>query len=259
MIITCPSCATRYEIPPKNLGPAGRTVRCTNCGHRWFVTPEDAPAAADRVESDLSPATDPTATDPAATDPAATDAVATDHNTDAPTAPTVPPPLDRAPELDAEKARDPARRAPQSTRSTAATLGWLGVLLVLLILTGLVLGRNEVVAIAPQTAPLYQRAGLPVTQPIGLELAGVVSERLAGENGDTLRITGAVRNVAGAERPVPPLRIALLDSARAEVLVREVEVPQAVLAAGAATRFSVDLEDPPADARNFSVTFAVAE
>lgn len=249
MIITCPSCATRYEIPPKNLGPAGRTVRCTNCGHRWFVTPEDAPAAADRVEPDLSPAADHPATG----------AVDREHNTDAPTAPTVPPPLDRAPALDAEKARDPARRAPRSTRSTAATLGWLAVLLVLLILTGLVLGRNEVVAIAPQTIPLYQRVGLPVTQPIGLELAGVVSERLAGEDVDTLRITGAVRNVAGAERPVPPLRIALLDSARAEVLVREIEVPQAVLAAGAATRFSVDLEDPPADARNFSVTFAVPE
>jgi hypothetical protein len=101
--------------------------------------------------------------------------------------------------------------------------------------------------------------GLPVTQPIGLELASIVSERLAGENGDTLRITGAVRNVALAERPVPLLRIALLDGARAEVLVREIEVPQDVLAAGASTRFSVDLEDPPSDARNFSVTFAVPE
>jgi len=238
MIITCPSCATRYEIPPKNLGPAGRTVRCTNCGHRWFVPAEEASLAAAPVGVE-APAAD---------------------TTDAPATPAVPPPpLDRAPDLDAGDGRDRARRAPEATRSTAATIGWLAVLLVLLILTGLVLGRNEVVAIAPQTAPLYQRVGLPVTQPIGLELAGVVSERLAGDNGDRLRITGAVRNVAGAERSVPRLRVALLDSGRAEVLVREVEVPQSVLAAGASTRFTVDLEDPPAEARNFSVTFAVPE
>jgi len=247
MIITCPSCATRYEIPPKNLGPAGRTVRCTNCGHRWFVAPEEPSPAAGPIGEPAGVDTDSDREAERQSDTRAEQADAT----------SVPPPLDRAPELDTADDRDRARRAPKTTRSTAATIGWLAVLLVLLILTGLVLGRNEIVAIAPQTASLYQRVGLPVTRPIGLELAGIVSERLAGENGDTLRITGAVRNVAGAERPVPPLRIALLDSAREEVLVREVVVPQSVLAAGGSTRFSVDLEDPPADARNFSVTFAV--
>ena len=238
MIITCPSCATRYEIAPKNLGPAGRMVRCTNCSHRWFVT-HDETAARERPADDLD--------------------ARPDADAERAAEPGIPPPLDRAPEFGSESDRGQPRRAPQATRSTAATIGWLAVLLILLILTGLVLGRNELVAIAPQTAPIYQRVGLPVTQPIGLELAGIVSERLAGDNGDTLRITGAVRNIAGAERAVPRLRVALLDSARDEVLVREVDVPQAVLAAGASTRFSVDLEDPPPDARNFSVTFAVAD
>jgi predicted Zn finger-like uncharacterized protein len=244
MIITCPSCATRYEIPPKNLGPAGRMVRCTNCSHRWFVT-HDETAAGERPADDLDgrPAVDsgPEAGPDRAAEPA------------------MPPPLDRVPEFGSAGDSGQPRRTPKATRSTAATIGWLAVLLVLLILTGLVLGRNELVAIAPQAAPIYQRVGLPVTQPIGLELAGIVSERLAGDTGDTLRITGAVRNIAGAERAVPRLRVALLDSARDEVLVREIDVPQALLAAGASTRFSVDLEDPPPDARNFSVTFAVAD
>jgi predicted Zn finger-like uncharacterized protein len=243
MIITCPSCATRYEIPPKNLGPAGRMVRCTNCSHRWFVSPDET-AAAGRPADDLD------------TRPETGSAEAGPERATEPTIP--PPPLERAPAFAADDDGQP-RRAPKATRSTAATIGWLAVLLILLILTGLVLGRNELVAIAPQTAPIYQRVGLPVTQPIGLELAGIVSERLATENGDTLRITGAVRNIAGAERSVPRLRVALLDSARDELLVREVDVPQAVLAAGASTRFSIDLEDPPPDARNFSVTFAVAD
>lgn len=240
MIITCPSCATRYEIPAENLGPSGRMVRCTACSHRWFVAPEstnaaDAEAIADddtKIHRDIAP---------------------NDDRGD------VPPPLDRAPSLSDEDKPGATRRQPAKARSTGATIGWLAVLLMLLILTGLVLGRNELVALAPQTAAIYQRLGLPVTQAIGLELAGIVSERLRDDESDVLRITGTVRNVAGAERNVPPLRIALLDGARAEVLVREVEVPQHVLSDGASTRFVVDLADPPEDARNFSVTFAVPE
>lgn len=242
MIITCPSCATRYEIPPKHLGPAGRMVRCTTCGHRWFVKDETTPDldTEQQAEADASAAIERPAEAPVDQAPA-------------------PPPLDRAPELRQAEGQGKTRPKPAASRSTAATLGWLGVLLLLLILTGLVLGRNELVALAPQAAPYYQRMGLPVTQPIGLELSGIVSERLAEDDQEVLRITGTVRNVAGTERAVPPLRIALLDAGRDEVLVREVAAPQAVLADGAATRFSVDLADPPAAARNFSVTFAVAD
>jgi hypothetical protein len=214
-------------------------VRCTNCGHRWFVA-HDATAGEPRHSTDVETA------------PEVAD-VGTDDRSAAP------PPLDRAPGPATGDAPGKTRREPAATRSTGATLGWLAVLLVLLALTGLVLGRNEVVALAPQAAPLYQRLGLPVTQAIGLELSGIVSERLGDETGEVLRITGTVRNVAGIERAVPALRIALLDAAREEVLVREVAVPQAVLADGASTRFSVDLDDPPSAARNFSVTFAVEE
>jgi hypothetical protein len=232
-------------------------VRCTNCGHRWFVANPESAATQRPADSDEAMLEG--ADSAAHSAEIASAAETSTAETSAAESGVAEPRLDRAPALPADDADGRTRRAPAATRSTAATIGWLAVLLVLLILTGLVLGRNELVALAPQAAPLYQRVGLPVTQPIGLELAGIVSERLTGENGDTLRITGAVRNVAGAERAVPPLRIALLDGAREEVLVREVEMPQAVLAAGASTRFSVDLEDPPADARNFSVTFAVPE
>jgi predicted Zn finger-like uncharacterized protein len=240
MIITCPSCATRYEIPPQNLGPNGRMVRCTACSHRWFVAPESSNAADVEVISD-----DDTQAQP--------DRAPSEGRCDAP------PPLDRAPSLGDQDNSGPTRKQPAKARSTGATIGWLAVLLMLLILTGLVLGRNELVALAPQTAAIYQRLGLPVTQAIGLELAGIVSERLRDDQSDVLRITGTVRNVAGAERDVPPLRIALLDGARAEVMVQEIEVLQPVLSDGASTRFVVDLPDPPEAARNFSVTFAVPE
>ncbi len=221
MIITCPSCATRYTIPPESLGADGRMVRCTACGHRWFVG----------------------------------------HEPPAPAEPEVPPPpLDDAPPFPPAEAR-PRQKA---SSSTGATVGWLGVLLLLLILTGLVLGRNEVVALVPEAGPIYQRMGLPVTREIGLDLRGVVSEPLdAADSGAagaraTVRITGDVVNVSGAERTIPPVRIALLDAARDEVAVHLFELPQQTLADGASTRFEFLIEDPPKAATNFSVDFDVS-
>lgn len=37
MIITCPECATRYDLEDERFTPNGRSVRCTACGESWFV------------------------------------------------------------------------------------------------------------------------------------------------------------------------------------------------------------------------------
>ena len=36
MVVTCPSCQSRYAVDPKAIGPAGRTVQCVRCDHQWF-------------------------------------------------------------------------------------------------------------------------------------------------------------------------------------------------------------------------------
>src|SRR5271170_3879306 len=39
-IVTCPACRTRFRVDEEELGgPAGRDVRCANCGHSWRQTP----------------------------------------------------------------------------------------------------------------------------------------------------------------------------------------------------------------------------
>lgn len=35
MQITCPNCRARYAVDPTAIGPSGRTVECSRCGHRW--------------------------------------------------------------------------------------------------------------------------------------------------------------------------------------------------------------------------------
>lgn len=37
MIITCPSCATRYDVDDDRFSPDGRSVRCAECDESWFV------------------------------------------------------------------------------------------------------------------------------------------------------------------------------------------------------------------------------
>lgn len=43
MILTCPSCGTRYVVKDGAIPPAGRTVRCAQCKHSWHQDPEDQP------------------------------------------------------------------------------------------------------------------------------------------------------------------------------------------------------------------------
>lgn len=35
MIVSCPSCATRYVVDPQGIGPNGRRVKCAGCEHVW--------------------------------------------------------------------------------------------------------------------------------------------------------------------------------------------------------------------------------
>jgi len=37
MIISCPNCATRYDVEDRRFSPDGRSVRCAECDESWFV------------------------------------------------------------------------------------------------------------------------------------------------------------------------------------------------------------------------------
>src|ERR1700709_396483 len=55
MILTCPSCDTRYSVDGAKFPAAGRTVRCAKCGHSWHQ-PGEAPEPAPEQPAALSEA-----------------------------------------------------------------------------------------------------------------------------------------------------------------------------------------------------------
>jgi len=42
MIITCPSCQSRFAVKAESIGSSGRMVRCAKCKHSWFQEPPEA-------------------------------------------------------------------------------------------------------------------------------------------------------------------------------------------------------------------------
>ncbi len=235
MVITCPNCRTRFQIPPESLGDRGRNVRCSSCGHSWFVEPFARPAPPEPASVPAEPGLLPE-----------------NRRSEVPPTPPVELPPSPTP-LNMALPREAGRRG---ERSGKGLIGWLALALLVLLLVAAVVGRNSIVAAFPAALPLYERLGLPVTLELGLAFRDLGSSRRDEPAGSTVVVTGTIVNTAGREVRVPKLRIALLDESQAEIESGFYDPPQQVLPADGTARFEIALENPPDEARDFTITFA---
>ncbi len=53
MLITCPSCAARYDVPDTLIAANGRHVQCTACHTRWFERPSAGSQSAASMENEI--------------------------------------------------------------------------------------------------------------------------------------------------------------------------------------------------------------
>ncbi|CAK0763644.1 Znf/thioredoxin_put domain-containing protein [Azospirillaceae bacterium] len=184
MILTCPACSTRYAIDPTTLGAAGRKVRCAKCNHNWIQRPVAEPPKAvdfDPTESTaLMEQTFSFETSPFAEPP--------------------PTPSWASPSTLAKSAPPPPSRP--------LVAGWMMMFaLTLVIVSGLVLGRTQIVGVWPPAARLYDVVGLPVDPPgAGLKIQNVRSEQRVEDGTALLLVEGQVANVSSLERDVPAIR-----------------------------------------------------
>jgi predicted Zn finger-like uncharacterized protein len=243
MILTCPSCSTRYQADSARFARPGRNVRCAKCGHVWFQT---APQAEPEPEPVL-------------------ELVAKPEPLSAPGAP--PPPGPPSPSVESlvtpaqeemaparpKKPRRPARRAALADAVAwaalillAATIGWAAVQF-----------RQTIVEFWPGVAPLYEAAGLAV-QPEGIALTDIAYQHEVEDGQPVLAVTGKVRNVSDRELPVPVIRVMLSNEAKQEIYHWMFDAGVPSLKPGAESPFVTRLSSPPREARNLNIRFAEA-
>jgi predicted Zn finger-like uncharacterized protein len=232
MILTCPACATRYQVDEAKFPPQGRQVRCAKCGNNWH---QPGP------EPEIAP--EPTPAEIAAAPEAAPAPVRIDP----------PQPVSR-PRAVAPAA--PKERTPLLPMLGVA-LGWIGLIaVVLLIGLSAVRYRQEITVIWPQSASVYSRLGMKVDAQ-GIDFDKVDYHRESEDGQVVLAVTGQIVNHGARELPVPQtVRVTLSDASNHELYHWNFTPEAQTLRPGQSIPFLTRLSSPPATARHLEVRFS---
>ncbi len=240
MIITCPTCATRYEAATDVFEPDGRKVRCTSCSHTWFQPPESSSLEAS--SNGFAPA------------------IEDDFPSDD---------FDGMQDNVGDIESEAARLASASRRATAgfaeskaerirAARGWLALAACIAVFVGGGYFFNvQVVRMFPAAAQVYAALGMEVNTR-GLAFHNLTYGQDFENGVPVMAIKGEIVNVSGSEIVPPRVRFSLLNEADQEIYHWTMKVDKKPLAPDAAVPFSTRLASPPAAARNIQVRFAVA-
>jgi predicted Zn finger-like uncharacterized protein len=237
MILTCPTCASRYRIDESKLGPQGRTVRCAGCGDSWRAEPVAEPLQ-------LTP--ELVAPKPAGLE----QAVAVFTGAAEPDLAETP--AEELPKVFRQKAE--AKRRTREAMTAGLVWGGMSAGVALLLLAAVVF-RVQVVELWPRTAGAYAAVRLTVN-PLGVAPDNVQAAPGLENGHAALIVTGAERNIGSRPREPVPLRISLYDKAGARLLSRIVALPNPPLGGGESRPFRVSFFDPPMAAAQVGVDFA---
>ena len=252
MIISCPSCSSKFRVTTEAVGPDGRLVKCSKCAHVWQARPEDdetetpppaqaepepKPAAAPAPSAEpqsKSPVVEP---EPPEVDDSELDdsddeaeAVAT-RSVPEPTAdfeetPAEPNAPDGSDRDEAPPPPPPPEPPPLPPPSEVASKGDRGrslaipfLVLCVVVAGGIIgayFGRDYLIQRYPPVNAVYKFVGLEMP-PVGAGLALATPEAMIEEG--ILTIKGTVENTLGHEVKIPILRGALVDRNLQEIYV----------------------------------------
>lgn len=223
MILSCPSCDTRYRANSGAIGVNGRRVKCAACGHIWTARNEEEPV--------LEPI------DPIPPKPA--------ENAEP-----------EAPKAPHRAFRERAEQKRQDQLKTAAASAWGGLAVAIAgVFAVSFLFRADIVSVWPQSSSAYAAVG------IDANAYGVTIDSLDVSRGEehgipTVVVSGEVRNIDRQARALPQLQARLLGEDGAPVLEWTVILDGEAIGPGQSYAFSSVVTDPPAGAVEAEITLA---
>jgi predicted Zn finger-like uncharacterized protein len=228
MIISCPTCATRYDLPAGRLADDGTMIKCASCGTSWLE------ARAIEV----------------ATAPPRQQPTVIEHGFE--------------PDQEVRRLVEASREAEEAfalklRHRRRRRLGWaIFALAALSPLVPALAFPETVVRLAPASIVLYERLGREVNI-YGLELRNVEMQHLVSDGTRVLTVKGEIVNITSGERKIPSLRFGLRDAAGNEVYDWTVDSTARPLRGGESTTFVTRIATPPEAARNVEIRFAHAD
>jgi predicted Zn finger-like uncharacterized protein len=272
VVIACPNCGTRYQVPYGTIGAAGREVQCAQCSKPWHATADAPPPAInDDVlfspsdETVLDAAFEAEARAAAPPLPARTLPIGEPDRTLADIRAALAPrprtaeinTIDPALLSKSRRAFDQrqakiSRKLPLARVRRTARLGAF-VLLVSILLLGFSL-RTDLVRWFPALAGLYASIGLPVNI-VGLtfEDSKTLTSFRAGKS--VMLITSRIRSIASQRVTVPPVLVSLVDPSGATVYEWTVTPQARDMAPGEVFEFSTEVSAPPQGATTVRLSF----
>jgi predicted Zn finger-like uncharacterized protein len=247
MILTCPECATRYEIDSAKFPAAGRKVRCKKCSHVWFQPGEGGePEPVAPVAPVSAPVPEP--------EPATTFAAVPEDDD----APPVRAYRGRvtADEAIAPVAKKPTRKHGGWPQTLAHVFGWVALIGAILIIGWATMQyRKQIATDWPKSASLFARMGMAVNTR-GLDFTDVEHKSQIEDGQPVLVITGRLVNGATHSVTVPRLRVTLSDDAKHPIYRWSFAAAAHIAAPGQSVAFHTRLSNPPSAARHVDIHFA---
>jgi predicted Zn finger-like uncharacterized protein len=229
MIVSCPTCSSRYDLAEHRHSVAELTITCQNCGNRW----REVPRQLQKYEIvDV---------------PSRSVARVIDYTGD-------------EPELDVQRLVEAAKSAQEqfaaSRRARTKRLsGWASLcVFVTAPFMAAAFMPETVVSAAPITIKAYEKLGYSVNI-YGLDIRRIEQEHKTINGARVLMIKGEISNATNDIRKIPWLRFGLSDG-KQELYMWTLDTASRPLRPGETTSFVTRVAAAPELAKNLQIRFA---